>query len=455
MKEVDGGLRPDGIIGVEISQEKETTVMKKNRTKPRSRKARSCSKRSAPTRRLGVVKGDLSPRRTLLDVVLRNGFDSVIEMLEEDRERLCGPSRRWQADRRHYRHGYDEGRLVYGGRKVKLPKPRVRSVEGQEIELPSWRQFSEEDPLDDRALEQMLAGVSTRGYERSLEAVPEELAPSGTSRSSVSRRFVALTSRKVREFLSRSLGELDIVSVLIDGKGLGEHVLLTALGIDRDGQKRVLGVAEGSTESEAVCRSLLHSLVDRGLAVERARLFVIDGGKGVRAAIRKVFGEWALIQRCQVHKLRNVLDHLPEGKRAWVRAAIRRAWRSKSAKSARRKLIDLARQLEVEHPGASKSLLEGLNETLTILKLGVSKSLSMTVRSTNPIENLHGKIQQVARNVKRWRGGSMALRWTVTGLIEASKKFRRVRGYRDIPALVAEMERLIETNRLDAEQEVA
>lgn len=429
--------------------------MKKDRTKTRPRKAQSSSQRPASTTRLAVAEGDLSPRRALLDVVLARGFDSVLEMLEEDRERLCGPARRWQEDRQHYRHGHDDGRLVYGGRKVKLRKPRVRSVAGEEIELPHWRSFSDADPLGERALEQVLAGVSSRQYDRSLEAVPEALSPSATSRSSVSRRFVALTKRKVNEFLSRSLAELDIVAVLIDGKPLGDHVLLTALGIDRSGHKHVLGVVEGSTESERVCRGLLRNLIDRGLEVERARLYVIDGAKGLRAAIRKVFGDWALIQRCQIHKLRNALEHLPESKRPWVRSLMRRAWRSKTETSARRKLVDLAKQLEGDHPGAASSLREGLDETLTILRLGVPPMLSVTLRSTNPIENLNGSIQRVARNVKRWRSGAMALRWAATGLIEASKRFRRVRGYRDIAALVDAMERTVEGKQVDTEQEVA
>ena len=214
-----------------------------------------------------------------------------------------------------------------------------------------------------------------------------------------------------------------------------------ALGIDRDGKKHVLGVVEGTTESEATCRSLLRDLIERGLPVERCRLWVIDGGKGLRKAIRTTFGDWALIQRCQVHKLRNVLDHLPKNKHTWVRAAIRKAWGSAKENEAKRKLLDLASQLESDHPGAAGSLREGLDDTLTLIGLGVKPgALHRTLCSTNPIENLIGGTKGIARNVKRWRGGRMVLRWSVTGLIEAEKKFRRIRGHRDLPLLIAALD---------------
>lgn len=222
-------------------------------------------------------------------------------MLEEDRERLCGPIRQWRAEREAYRHGFVDGPLVLGGRKVTIPKPRVRSLAGKELSLPTWKRFAQEDPLHRRVLEQIAVGVSTRGYERSLDEMPEELASSVTSRSSVSRRFVALTEGRVKAFLSRPLGDLDLPVILLDGRGMGEHLLVVAMGIDNTGKKHVLGVVEGSTESEGVCGGLLRNLVERGLNVDRARLFVIDGGKGLHKAIRQVFGSSALVQRCQVH----------------------------------------------------------------------------------------------------------------------------------------------------------
>jgi len=279
--------------------------MKKNRTKRPARKDRFALRRPAPTTGFTPPWGPLSPRARLLEVVLAHGFEGVMVMLEADRAELCGPNRCWQPERKAYRYGHDEGRLVLGGRTVKVRRPRVRGIHGGEIELPSWRHFAEEDPLHERAIEQILAGVSTRKYGRSLEALPEKLEAGMTSSSSVSRRFIAATQQRVEAFLSRPLDGLDLPVILLDGTGFGgEHVLVTALGIDSSGHKHVLGVIEGTTESEEVCRSLLRNLIDRGLKVERARLFVIDGGKGLRKAIRETFGAWALVHRCHVHKLR-------------------------------------------------------------------------------------------------------------------------------------------------------
>jgi transposase-like protein len=301
----------------------------------------------------------------------------------------------------------------------------------------------------------MLVGVSTRNYGRSLEPLPAAVPITGTSRSAVSRHFVASTRSQVEKFLSRRLDDLDLPVIMLDGTGMGEHVLVVALGIDAKGHKHVLGVTEGSTESEQVCRGLLRNLIERGLTVERARLFVIDGGKGLRKAIRETFGDWALIQRCQVHKLRNVVEHLPQGKRTWVRAAMNRAWLQPTAAGARSKLRELAAQLAEQHPSAARSILEGLDETLTVIGLGLGSTLAKTMRSTNPIENLQGTLKRVARNVKRWRGGSMALRWAVSGLLEAQKRFRRVKGYREMPQLIAALEATVRCEAVDTKAKIA
>jgi len=411
-----------------------------HRTKKTAREPRSCSARPASTTRSGLRRAFLDARIALRDVMVWFGLQSFHEMLEEDRTELCGAKSQPQPERTAYRHGHDEGRVVLGGRKVIVRKPRVRSLAGEELELPCWSRAKEEDPLHERVFEQMLVGVSSRQYGRSLEAMPEGTPSGSTSRSSFSRTLVARTTRQVEAFLSRSLGELDLPVILLDGKNFGDHVLVTALGVDSTGRKHVLGVVEGSTESEEVCRSLLKSLIERGLPVERARLFVIDGGKGLRKAIRTVFAGWALVQRCQLHKLRNVAEHLPERKRAWVRAAMRKAWAADSVEEARGKLNALAGQLEGDHPGAGGSIREGLEETLTLIALGVSGWLHRTLSTTNAIENIQGTLQRVSRNVTRWRGGAMALRWVVAALEEAQKNFRRVKGFKDMPQLIAALE---------------
>lgn len=429
--------------------------MKKSCTKQAVRIPPSCSETLPCESKLTLPEVLLDARRSLREFALSKGLEVFSQMLEEDRTALCGPKNKPQEERQAYRHGHDEGQVVLGGRKIRMNKPRVRSVEGEELELPHWREFRQEDPLSQRVIEQMLVGVSTRNYDRSLEPMPEGIETRATSRSAVSRQFVARTRVQVEKFLSRRLDDLDLAVIMLDGTGMGDHVLVVALGIDAAGRKHVLGVTEGSTESEQVCRGLLRQLVDRGLVLERARLFVIDGGKGLHKAIREVFGQWALIQRCQVHKLRNVAEHLPQNKRAWVKAAMNRAWSRATVAAARGKLKDLASQMEDQHPSAARSILEGLDETLTVIGLGVGLSLSKTLRTTNPIENLQGTLKRVSRNVKRWRGGSMALRWGVSALVEAQKKFRRVKSYREMPQLIAALEATIKCESLDTKAKSA
>ncbi len=394
---------------------------------------------SREERRVDLLGLLVDTRSDLLELSVTVGLEVVGRMLEEDRTRLCGRKGYPDPDREATRYGYDDGSVVLGGRRVAVRKPRVRSIGGEELPLPTYRQFNQEDPLAGRALEQMILGVSTRNFPRSLEPLPDGANERAVRRSSVSRRFIARTQAQLEKFLSRPLGDRDFPFLMLDGKEFGDHTLVIALGIDATGRKEVLGVAEGSTENEAVCRRLLASLVDRGLSIERARLFSIDGGKGLRKAIRGIFGGWALVQRCQLHKIRNVVDHLPDGKRAWAKAAMRKAYASETPALARRRLLDLARSL-ADHPGAVASLREGLEETLTLLELGVHGALARTLMSTNPIENLMGTLGRVSRNVKRWHHGRMALRWAVTGLLEAQKKFRRVKGCREIPALLRALE---------------
>jgi len=406
--------------------------------------------RDGLTATLEALRGDLR------GFVMDTGYRVFLELLEEERELLCGPRYSHIGDRHAYRHGYDHGRLVFGGRKISVPKPRVRSVDGKEIELEAWRETSATDPLEERVMEQILAGVTTRKYSRSLEAAPAEVETSAESRSSVSRMFVARTKEQVKAFLSRPLGDLDLAVIMIDGTGLGDHLLLVALGIDADGHKHVLGVVEGTTESSQVCLSLFRNLVDRGLVVERARLFVIDGGRGIRSAIRTTFGGWALTHRCHVHKLKNILDHLPTHKRPWVRQMVRRALGEDTARKAKQKLLRSAKQLEEPHPGAASSIREGLDELLTLHRLGIRGPLYRTLKSTNPIENLQGSIKSLTRHVKRWRSGSMALRWCVTALSEAERHFRRIKGFRAMPFLMAALEAALEKNgEFDTESEVA
>jgi transposase-like protein len=304
------------------------------------------------------------------------------------------------------------------------------------MRLPSFEAASQEDPLDRHTLAAISSGVTMRRYGRSLEPLPAGERERSTSRSSVSRRFVALTQQRLAEAFSKPLHELDLRVVMVDGIAFRDHCVLLALGVASDGTKHGLGLWEGSTESSAVAKSLLRDLIERGLPTDRALLFVIDGSKALRKAIRDVFGGLARVQRCQVHKQRNVLEHLPEALRPSLRRALRQAWEASSADLARRQLERLAASLETEHPGAAASLREGLDETLTLLGLGIEGALYRTLRSTNPIENLNGSVADYMKNVKRWRGGAMILRWVGAAVVEASRRFRKVRGHGDLAALV-------------------
>ena len=376
-------------------------------------------------------------RTTLLDTVITAGSMQAIRMLHEEQELLCGPRHAQSTDRQAYRHGTSAGSLVLGGRRVTVPRPRARSLDGRELTLPTWEQWSDESPLKERALAQMLLGVSTRGYARSLEPLPTPLPERGKSKSAVSRRFVEGTQKRLSELLRRELSGLKLAVLMIDGIHFEDHVVLAALGIDETGQKHVLGLWEGATENARACKGLLEELIGRGLVSDRAMLVVIDGAKALHKAAKDVFGNRALIQRCQEHKKRNVADQLPEAMRPSVRRAMHQAYESSDPARALRLLENLAARLDGEHPGAAASLREGLSETLTVIDLGLTGSLRLTLRTTNPIDNLFGSVRKVSRRVKRWKGGRMMLRWCAGAVLDAETRFRKIRGYAEMPKLVA------------------
>jgi putative transposase len=380
-----------------------------------------------------MVRGDL------LSLVHQLGMQAVALMLEAERTQLCGERYKHDASRRATRGGSTRGELALGGRRVTLQRPRVVDRQKCELPLETWTALASRDPLDLRALEQMTIGVATRKYARSLETLHEQIEARGTSKSAVSRRFVALTAEKLQEWMARPLGDLDLWAVFIDGIHFGEHVVLCALGIDATGAKHALGLWEGATENAEACTSMLANLVDRGLRPNRTRLFVIDGSKALRAGIRTTFGKRALVQRCQVHKVRNVLGHLPEARHGHVRSAMRAAYKCTDVAEAKRQLNALARSLQKKHPSAAASLQEGLDETLTVMGLGLGAALTRTLSTTNPIEHMNERIRTTARRVKRWDDGQMVLRWVLVGVLEAARGFRRLKGHRDMRALVARL----------------
>jgi transposase-like protein len=380
---------------------------------------------------LATVKG------ALYELVMNSGLNVLMALLEQERERLCGPRYQHDPERRASRAGYAPGELVLGGRRVTVKRPRARSSEGREVALPSWEKFASDDPLNARAVEQMVLGVATRKYGRSLEPTPPGMSSRGTSKSAVSRRFVEETTKRLSEWTNRSLSSLSLSALMLDGIVCGEHTVLVALGIDEEGSKHVLGFWEGATENAAACTALLSSLVERGLDTTRSILVVIDGSKALAKAVRDTFGKRAMIQRCQVHKKRNVLEHLPERYRSSVGALMSTAYQCRDAKRAMDMLNKIARQIERKHPGAAASLREGLAETLTVISFQLPEALERILATTNVIENINSVVRRVQRNVKRWQGGAMVLRWMGVALQEAEKGFRRIRGYKAMPKLVA------------------
>jgi hypothetical protein len=376
-------------------------------------------------------------REGLLALAVGAGLQVMRGVMEENVTALCGPKGRHDPTRSAVRHGSEDGSVVLGGRQLPVRRPRVRTADKtSEIAVPAYELFSSTELLGALALERMMAKLSARRYRAGLEPVGSEIAQAAkaTSRSAVSRRFVAMTERALAEMMNADLSGLDLVAIMIDGVHFAEHLCVVALGITSDGTKIPLGLVEGSTENATVVRALLADLRDRGLDVTRPVLVVIDGAKALAAAVREVF-DGPAIQRCQLHKIRNIEGHLPKTVASTVAKKMRAAYRDPDWLHAEATLEALAASLERVHPGAAASLREGLAETLTINRLGVPPTLARTLRSTNAIESMIEICRDHSANVKRWRDGQMALRWCAAGMREAAKQFRRVNGHLHLAAL--------------------
>ena len=390
---------------------------------------------------LGELVG--SAKEGLLALSVGVGLGVLAELLEEEVVEVVGARGKHDPERTAVRHGREAGEVTLGGRRVAVERPRVRSADGAaEVRLRTYEYFADRDPLSRVVLERMLAGVSTRRYRRTQEPVGSqvEARERSTSKSSVSRTLIERTRRSLGELMGRRLDDVRLAVMMIDGLELQGRTNVVALGITTEGVKIPLGLWEGSTENATVATALLSDLVERGLDPEQGILFVIDGAKALRKAIRNVFGD-APVQRCVRHKERNVTDHLPERDRPAVQQRLRRAWALDDHARALDQLRLLASELERSYPGAAGSLREGMEETLTLTRLGVTDSLKRTLESTNPCESMIEIVRRTQRNVKRWSSGEMALRWTATGMLEAERQFRKIIGYRDLATLVVAIER--------------
>jgi len=380
----------------------------------------------------------------LLALAVGTGLQVMAAMREADVTAVCGPKGRHDPERTVTRHGQGAGSVTLGGRRVPVSRPRMRATDGSgELSVSSYELFSQTEVLGRMAMERMLAGLSTRRYPVGLEPVGSrtEQAATATSKSAVSRRFVAATETALAELLAQDLSELDLVGLMIDGVHFGEHCCVVALGISIDGRKHPLSLVEGSTENATLVRELIVGLRERGLDVTRPILVVLDGSKALRRAVLDVFDR-PVLGRCQLHKIRNVEDRLPEKMRSVVASRMRRAYHAESALAAEAELDALATELDRTHPGAAASLREGMAETLTVLRLNLPPTLARTFRSTNAIESMISICRDHATNVKRWRDGQMALRWCAAGMVEAGKQFRRVNGHLHLRTLRDTLERV-------------
>jgi len=383
-------------------------------------------------------------REGLLALSVGVGLSVVHELMEAEVEEVVGPKGRHNPDRTAKRHGHERGSMTLGGRRVEVTRPRIRTADDErELPVETYEYFADRDPLTVVVMNRMLAGVSTRKYAGVGEPVGQEVEQESrsTGKSTVSELFIERTRTALEALMGRRLDDVRLAVMMLDGLEIADRTHVVALGISTDGVKIPLGLWEGSTENATLARSLLADLVDRGLDPEQAILFVIDGGKALRRAIKDVFGEQALVHRCHRHKERNVTDLLPERDRPQVLAKIRGAWSLTNADLAQERLERLASELDRTWPDAAGSLREGLSETLTLMRLGITGQLAKTLCSTNPCESMIEIVRYTQRNVKRWQDGDMRKRWTAAGMLVAEQQFRRIIGYRDLATLVIAIER--------------
>ncbi len=382
-------------------------------------------------------------REGLMAVAVEAGLATA--MVASEAETLCGGWNARDPERTHVRGGTAPTSVVMGGQKLPIRRPRVRSVDGdEEVPLETFGVFSQGDLLNRVVVERMLAGVATRSFERVADPIGSDARAkaTSTSKSTVSRRFVCGTKKALTELMARNLADLDPVVVMIDGTDFAGATVVASMIVTADGTKVPVGLRLGSTENGTVVTEVLADLVERGLDVTSGVLVVIDGGKALAAGVRRVFGAHAVIQRCVLHKRRNVTDHLPKTDRSRIDSTLAGIFADPDPTSGLRRAKLLATELAKTHPDAAGSLREGLDDMFTVRRLGIDGTLARTLTTTNMIESMFSIVDTTTRNVKRWRDeGDMRRRWAAAGMLEAETKFRRVRGYRQLDQLKSALTR--------------
>lgn len=386
-------------------------------------------------------------RETLSSFAVEMGLKVAQCLLADEVTQRCGERHERVANRSETRYGQQRGFITIAGQKVAIDKPRVRSTAGRgEVELERYQLLQSPEALPQAALDHLVNGVSTRRYERVVQLAR---AGFGVKKSSVSRSFVRATAAEVAKLAERRFDDERFAVIYLDAQPYAGEMMVVALGITVLGEKRLLGLRQGATENATVVTSLLEELRERGVRTDVPTLFVLDGAKALQAAVMRVWGKLAVIQRCQVHKLRNVKAHLPEKHHEELNTRLQAAYQEKHATQARTLLLTTVKWLRTISPAAAASLTEGLDETLTVVRLGVPELLRKTLATTNPIESAFSVAESVTRRVKRWRDGNMRERWCVAGLLDAERRFNRIKGYKHMPQLITALERLTSPQSLD------
>lgn len=379
-------------------------------------------------------------RKGVGELIRQAGLQMMELMMEEEVRALVGERSQPQPERTANRWGTEKGYCVVMGQKVPIQRPRVRTTEDREVRLGTYEMFHRGEPLTETVWEKLMLGLSTRKYG---QAVREFTEAYGLEKSAISEHFIEASRTKLKEMLERKLDKLKLCALLIDATPFAGQQMVAVLGISQDGRKTILGIRQGATENATVVGELLGDLANRGLDFSEPRLYLLDGGKALSSAVKKYAGESAAIQRCQVHKRRNVLDHLTDEQKPSVAKKLNAAYGMEDHAAAKLALTQLHRELMDLNPSAARSLEEGLEETLTVHRLHIPFQLRKSLASTNIIESAFSIVERVCSNVKRWHGGDQRERWVGSGLLVAEKQFRRIQGHKQIPVLLRELDALL------------
>ena len=379
-------------------------------------------------------------RQGVGELIRQAGLRLMDLLMQEEVRELVGERSQRQVERKANRWGSERGYCVVMGQKIPVERPRVRTTDDQEVRLGSYELFHRGEPLTETVWEKLMLGLSTRKYGQAVRQFTEAY---GLEKSAISEHFIEASREKLQAMMERRLDQTRLCALLIDATPFEGQQMVAALGIAQDGRKMILGLRQGATENATVVGELLGDLVSRGLDFSEPRLYILDGGKALTAAVKKHAGESAAIQRCQVHKRRNVLDHLTDEHKPAVAKRLHAAYALEDYAAAKQALNALHRELMDLNPSAARSLGEGMEETLTVHRLHVPMQLRKTLASTNVIESAFSIVEQVCKNVKRWHGGDQRERWVGSGLLVAQKQFRKVTGHKQIPALIRELEALV------------